>query len=182
MAGLTPSVAPEDSDGDGMPDDWESARGLDPGLADDGGDDDGDGYTNIEEYLHYRADQLAQDASPAPSDTLPPSVPGDVAAQAVAANQIDLLWSAASDNVGVSGYRIYRDGSELATTTALTYADAELDAATTYTYTLAAYDAAGNESDLCSPVSATTLAGNDNAGQDAGDGGSGPCFIDGMQP
>jgi hypothetical protein len=34
-----------------MPDDWETARGLNPGAADDSGDDDGDGYTNIEEYL-----------------------------------------------------------------------------------------------------------------------------------
>ncbi|MBN1653436.1 MAG: hypothetical protein JXA30_06635 [Deltaproteobacteria bacterium] len=42
---------PADSDGDGMPDAWESARGLHPGSADDTGDDDHDGYTNIEEYL-----------------------------------------------------------------------------------------------------------------------------------
>jgi hypothetical protein len=42
---------PLDTDQDGMPDDWESARGLDPNTADDSGDDDGDGYTNIEEYL-----------------------------------------------------------------------------------------------------------------------------------
>jgi hypothetical protein len=34
-----------------MPDDWESARGLDPNTPDDSGDDDADGYTNIEEYL-----------------------------------------------------------------------------------------------------------------------------------
>ena len=40
-----------DDDDDGMPDDWESARGLDPNTADDSSDDDGDGYTNIEEYL-----------------------------------------------------------------------------------------------------------------------------------
>jgi hypothetical protein len=42
---------PTDSDQDGMPDDWESARGLDPSTPDDSGDDDGDDYTNIEEYL-----------------------------------------------------------------------------------------------------------------------------------
>ena len=44
---------PNDSDHDGMPDDWESAMGLDPnGAADGNGDLDGDGYTNIEEYSH----------------------------------------------------------------------------------------------------------------------------------
>ncbi|MBN2343762.1 MAG: pectate lyase [Deltaproteobacteria bacterium] len=42
---------PIDSDQDGMPDDWETARGLNPSVADDSGDDDDDGYTNIEEYL-----------------------------------------------------------------------------------------------------------------------------------
>lgn len=42
---------PTDSDGDGMPDVWETARGLNPTIKDDKGDDDGDGYTNIEEYL-----------------------------------------------------------------------------------------------------------------------------------
>jgi len=44
-------VAPKDTDRDGMPDAWETARGLNPNSADDKGDDDSDGYTNIEEYL-----------------------------------------------------------------------------------------------------------------------------------
>lgn len=48
VAGGTPAL---DSDQDGMPDSWELARGLDPQVADDKGDDDSDGYTNIEEYL-----------------------------------------------------------------------------------------------------------------------------------
>ncbi len=44
-------TVPLDTDQDGMPDTWETARGLDPNSADDTGDDDADGYTNIEEYL-----------------------------------------------------------------------------------------------------------------------------------
>ncbi|MFC1712247.1 polysaccharide lyase family 1 protein [Candidatus Poribacteria bacterium] len=45
-----------DSDGDGMPDHWEkSYPGLDSSIADSDGDLDGDGYTNLEEYLHYMA-------------------------------------------------------------------------------------------------------------------------------
>lgn len=44
---------PADTDHDGMPDDWERQKGLDPGDPSDGSKDrDGDGYTNIEEYLH----------------------------------------------------------------------------------------------------------------------------------
>jgi hypothetical protein len=58
MEGLTPGAAPPDTDGDGMPDAWESARGLNPAAADHNGDDDADGYTNVEEYLHERAAAL----------------------------------------------------------------------------------------------------------------------------
>jgi len=53
---------PLDSDNDGMPDDWEKDAGLNPKLADNNGDRDGDGYTNLEEYLNWLA--IAPDARP----------------------------------------------------------------------------------------------------------------------
>jgi hypothetical protein len=50
---LKSSPAPEDTDHDGMPDEWEKQHGLDPGNPADGnGDLNGDGYTNLEEYLN----------------------------------------------------------------------------------------------------------------------------------
>lgn len=50
---LSEGQPPPDSDGDGMPDDWETAQGLDPSDPGDGAADaDGDGYTNVEEWLH----------------------------------------------------------------------------------------------------------------------------------
>ena len=58
MEGLTPTPPPPDADGDGMPNTWETARGLNPAVADHNGDDDTDGYTNIEEYLQHRAAAL----------------------------------------------------------------------------------------------------------------------------
>ena len=44
-----------DTDNDGMSDAWETARGLNPNVADNNGDDNGNGYTNLEEFLHFMA-------------------------------------------------------------------------------------------------------------------------------
>jgi hypothetical protein len=50
---LAAGMPPSDSDHDGMPDDWEKQKGLDLNdPADANNDVDGDGYTNIEQYLH----------------------------------------------------------------------------------------------------------------------------------
>lgn len=71
LDGLIPASAPTDSDNDGMPDAWEQDRGLNPNVADDNLNDDGDEYTNIEEYLHYRSDLLVNGAQP---PATPPSI------------------------------------------------------------------------------------------------------------
>lgn len=52
---LAEADAPADSDGDGMPDEWEKANGTDPDKADANGDADGNGYTNIEDYVNSLA-------------------------------------------------------------------------------------------------------------------------------
>ncbi len=64
-----------------------------------------------------------------------------------------------TDNVGVTGYRIYRDGTQVGTTANTTYQDMGLSPSTTYTYTVSAYDAANNESGQSNSVSETTLDG-----------------------
>lgn len=61
-------MAPTDSDSDGMADNWESSRGLSVGTNDAAGDDDGDGYTNIEEYLHYKAALVEKSAAKPPQN------------------------------------------------------------------------------------------------------------------
>ena len=76
-------------------------------------------------------------------DVDPPSAPGWLPATPTATYS-RLNWSAASDNVGVTGYRIYRDGAQVGTTTELTYLDPDLAPLTTYQYEIRAYDAATN--------------------------------------
>ena len=60
---------------------------------------------------------------------------------------MDLTWSASLDNVGVTGYRVYRGGQQIASRGATTsYTDTSRPPGT-YSYTVRAEDAAGNVSD-----------------------------------
>lgn len=92
------------------------------------------------------------------NDVVPPSVPDNVDAVAVSTTQIDVSWDASTDNVGVTGYQVFRDNTQIATTTLLTYSDIGLTAATTYDYTVRAFDAAGNVSTSSATSSAATLS------------------------
>ena len=92
-----------------------------------------------------------------PPDTTPPSTPANVSAIAVSSSQINVSWAASTDNVGVAGYQVFRNSVLIKTTTALSYNDTGLAASSTYSYTVAAFDAAGNYSPQSAPVSATTL-------------------------
>jgi chitodextrinase len=89
-------------------------------------------------------------------DTTPPSTPAGLAATVAGSSAINLQWNAATDNVGVTGYIVRRNGTPVATPTSTSYADTGLSAATTYAYTVAARDAAGNTSAQSPEVLATT--------------------------
>jgi chitodextrinase len=94
----------------------------------------------------------------ASSDTTSPTVPAGLSATAISSSQINLAWTASTDNVGVTGYRVYRDALLIASVTTTTYSDAGLRPSTTYSYSVAAFDGAGNASAQSSAVSATTQA------------------------
>ena len=116
-------------------------------------------------------------------DTQAPTVPDGLSAQAISSSQINLSWTASTDNVGVTEYRIYRNNTQVATTTSNTsYSDTGLSSSTTYTYNVSAYDAAGNNSAQSSSASATTQAGggsggNNSNGDTTASGGSGCGFV-----
>jgi uncharacterized protein YkwD/chitodextrinase len=97
-------------------------------------------------------------------DTSPPGAPGTLAGTAVSTSQVNLSWGAASDNVGVAGYRVYRDGSQVGTTAGTSYADTGLSAGTSYGYTVRAYDAAGNLGPASNTVTVTTQSGSSGGG------------------
>jgi len=85
-----------------------------------------------------------------PPDTQPPSKPGNVQASAPDSAHVNLSWTAATDDVGVTGYDIYRDSTLLKTLsdgTATSYGDGTVSASTSYTYCIVAFDAAGNHSE-----------------------------------
>jgi chitodextrinase len=85
--------------------------------------------------------------TPSPSpDSQAPSVPQGMAWTTITQTSIGLRWDASSDNVGVTGYRIYRNGTLVGTTTNTSYTVSGLSCGTSYTIALAAVDAAGNES------------------------------------
>jgi hypothetical protein len=87
------------------------------------------------------------------ADTQAPSAPSSLTAS-TKKTQISLSWKAATDNVGVTGYEVWRNGSKVASTAATSYS--ETLASGTYTYSVIAYDAAGNRSAASNSVSVTT--------------------------
>jgi len=101
-------------------------------------------------------------------DTTPPSVPSNVTVTGVTSSSASLSWSPSTDNVGVAGYRVYRNGAQVGSTAGTSFTDTGLSASTQYTYTVAAYDAAGNVSSQSSGVTATTSASSGGGGGSSG--------------
>lgn len=92
-------------------------------------------------------------------DKTAPTVPADLAVTAISASRLNLAWSASTDAVGVTGYKIYRGGTYLKSVTGISASDIGLTASTNYCYEVTAYDAANNESGKSSQVCADTLEG-----------------------
>jgi exo-1,4-beta-D-glucosaminidase len=93
-------------------------------------------------------------------DTQPPTVPGNLRATSVTATGVALAWDASTDNVGVTGYDVSRNGSPVGTVTDTSFTDTAVAAGTTYTYSVRAHDAAGNASDPATLSVTTPALGN----------------------
>ena len=102
-----------------------------------------------------------------PGDTQAPTIPGSLSTTAASSSQISLTWSASTDNVGVMGYKVLRNGSQIGIANGTSYTDTGLSASTTYFYNISAFDAAGNTSSTSSPSSSTTLPTSGGSGGSA---------------
>src|SRR5579859_6916113 len=98
-------------------------------------------------------------------DTIPPTAPAGLTATAASATQINLAWTASTDNVAVTGYKVERCAgagcstfAQVATPSGTTFNDTGLTASTAYSYRVRANDAAGNNSSYSNTASATTQA------------------------
>ena len=89
-------------------------------------------------------------------DVEAPSIPANLTSSNLAANQVTLSWDASTDNVGVTEYDVLQDGVVVATVAGTTATVSGLTPQTTYEFTVLARDAAGNESDVSSPLRVTT--------------------------
>lgn len=100
--------------------------------------------------------QSAPFSASSSTDTTPPTIPASVHTTSVQDNAIGLAWTASTDDVGVAGYKIYRNGSLVGTSTTTNFTDTGLTPVTNYTYTVVAYDAANNTSAASAPVATQT--------------------------
>lgn len=101
-------------------------------------------------YLNYLATSTVEGT--------PPSVPTNVSASATNSISIRLAWTASTDEIGVVGYMVYRNGSLAATlySRETRYLDTQLNPDSNYAYRISAFDAAGNQSGRSQPVSTRT--------------------------
>lgn len=118
---------------------------------------DGNSYTYTVSALNAAGYESAQSTSVTAniSDVTPPSIPTGLKITSVSNSEISLKWDAAVDNVDVSGYNIYRDGTLLGTSATLIYTDNTVSEGNSYSYTVSAVDATGNASNQSSGVTAS---------------------------
>lgn len=126
----------------------------------------GDAYWP-DRFLHIKDKPAPPPPPPPPSEPEPsepeaggdetaPTVPGSLTATSRTASTISLSWSGSSDDVGVAGYSIYRNGTRIANTASTSYKVSSLSCGTSYKLGVAAYDAAGNRSPQATLTASTS--------------------------
>jgi hypothetical protein len=100
-------------------------------------------------------------------DKQAPTVPTGLTMSSHTTSTINMAWTASSDNIGVTGYKVYRGGTQIGTSVTNSYADSGLSPGISYSYTVAAYDAGNNTSAQSTAGAFSTLS---QSGDINGDG------------
>ena len=121
----------------------------------------GDVYDPVRQQ-HYTAFADSSAFVDPATDVIPPATPARPTVTLTSNKVMTISWKAVTDNVGVTGYRLWRNGVLLTTVTGLTYTDRGVKQGGSYRYQVAAFDAAGNRSAL-SPSSRTRTVADTRA-------------------
>jgi chitodextrinase len=120
----------------------------------------GDGGRMLKGQLALTPTRPTQPVVPNGGDTTPPATPGGLTVTGHTSDSVSLSWNTATDNVGVSGYRILQVSSstsiQVGTTGSTSFTVTGLGASTAYAFDVVAYDAAGNVSQPSNQVTVTT--------------------------
>jgi chitodextrinase len=116
--------------------------------------------------LHQLAN-LVGSATVAATDNTAPSTPTNILSVNVTSSTVNLTWSASSDDVGVSGYTVFKDGSSIASAGSTSALISGLSPNTSYSFTVKALDSAGNSSSSSSALVVKTLSTSDAAAPSA---------------
>lgn len=90
------------------------------------------------------------------NDTVPPSAPANLATSSVTDKSVTLTWTAATDNIAVASYWVYRDGEKIGQTQGATFSDTTVTAGSSFSYLVRALDAAGNVSQASAAITVAT--------------------------
>ncbi|WP_426288396.1 fibronectin type III domain-containing protein [Enterococcus durans] len=91
-----------------------------------------------------------------------PSIPQNLLVESVTSDTVSLSWDASTDNIGVAGYRVYRDKQLVQEVQGEQFTDTGLTEDTEYTYEVRAFDIAGNQSEASNEVFARTSVSVDD--------------------
>ena len=114
--------------------------------------------TACETFSYGQVEDYSVTISGGTADTAAPSAPTALVASGTTQTTTNLSWSASTDNVGVTGYDVYRGTTLLGTVTSNSFSVTELSASTAYSFLVKAKDAAGNISSASNTLNVTTTA------------------------
>jgi chitodextrinase len=115
--------------------------------------------TSCETFTYGEVEDYTVNLGAAGGDNQAPSSPLNLSASNETTTTVDLAWNSSSDNIGVTGYELFLDGTSIGNVTSTSATVTGLLENTTYAFNVRAFDAAGNNSALSNTANATTTGG-----------------------